>query len=594
LAWMRMMGVESVAYHRETVMDRADDYPGLALGYYASRGETPLSWGGSGAHALGVAGAVTDVQYDHVFGPGGFRDPTTGTRLVTTRRSGVELVVSAHKSVAVLGVVGFADEMHAILDAETDATLGVLDEWVRTVGGRRGRGQVRTPTEGLVWARTRHATSRAGDPEPHDHVLIANVVEMLDVRGGRKALDTAAIRDLLHGATMVGRLAGARTAVELGFGIEPDEGPSGKLGHWRIAGIPREACELFSKRSAEIDASMDARGLDSYQARQVAARDTRRAKRHQPVAALMPVWHAELEAVGLPVHDLERAVMRAAVERNLTRRLSDTEVERLASQALGREGRLAELKVFTRSDVIVTLAPGPDGVLVTSEHGVIEVVDPERERLTLRMADDRVVGLDAADAGADRLDYGYAVTVHRSQGDTTGRAHRYADGGGRELGYVSMSRATDRSTVHVVADDLEQAQLDLTQDWTVERRQRWAIDTGTPTTRAAEIEDQPAVPDRLRAVIREARLRSERDALVDAIPPDVATELANSQRRLAWLRQQRHDLERGTGGEFYTPEGRAGFLLSPWSRASPTPTTGPTTIVCPVPNGEPPDEKQRN
>jgi conjugative relaxase-like TrwC/TraI family protein len=215
MAWMRMMGVESVAYHRETVMGRADDHPGLAVSYYASHGETPLRWGGSGAQAFGLDGAVTDDQYDAVFGPGGFRDPTTGTRLVSTTRPGIELVVSAHKSVALMGVIGWADHMHSILDAETEATLGFLDDWVRAAGGRRGRAQQRTPTEGLVYARTRHATSRAGDPEPHDHVLVANLVEMLDERGGYKALDTALVRDVLHAATMVGRLVAARRAVEL-------------------------------------------------------------------------------------------------------------------------------------------------------------------------------------------------------------------------------------------------------------------------------------------------------------------------------------------------------------------------------------------
>ena len=49
MAWMRMMGVDSVAYHRATVMDRADDHPGAALGYYTERGETPLAWGGGGS-----------------------------------------------------------------------------------------------------------------------------------------------------------------------------------------------------------------------------------------------------------------------------------------------------------------------------------------------------------------------------------------------------------------------------------------------------------------------------------------------------------------------------------------------------------------
>ena len=44
-----MMGADSVEYHRATVMDRLDAHPGAALAYFASRGETPLVWGGGGA-----------------------------------------------------------------------------------------------------------------------------------------------------------------------------------------------------------------------------------------------------------------------------------------------------------------------------------------------------------------------------------------------------------------------------------------------------------------------------------------------------------------------------------------------------------------
>jgi hypothetical protein len=103
---MRMMGVDSVAYHRATVLARGDDHPGQALAYYASRGETPLVWGGRGAKGLGLEGAVTEEQYEALFGPGGACDPTTGERLVDTKRPGLELVISAHKSVAELGVIG--------------------------------------------------------------------------------------------------------------------------------------------------------------------------------------------------------------------------------------------------------------------------------------------------------------------------------------------------------------------------------------------------------------------------------------------------------------------------------------------------------
>ena len=176
-----------------------------------------MRWGGAGAERLGLSGTITHETYGALFADGGARDPVLGTRLVATKRPGLELVVSAHKSVAVLGVVGRADDMHRILDAETDATMEFLDGWACRQGNRRGRLQVRTPTSGLIYGRTRHATSRAGDPNPHDHVLIANVTEMLDERGGWKALDTAGVRDMVHAATNVGRLHAAWEARQLGY-----------------------------------------------------------------------------------------------------------------------------------------------------------------------------------------------------------------------------------------------------------------------------------------------------------------------------------------------------------------------------------------
>jgi len=168
---MRMMGADSVEYHRATVLGRADDHTGMAMDYYASRGETPLVWGGSAAAALGLEGAVTAESYKAIFGPGGARDLRTGEHLVHTRRPGMEIVISAHKSAAELGVIGRAEDMHRVLDAERDATMAYLDQVTRQIGGRRGEAAKATPTGGLIYAHTRHATSRAGDPCPHDHVF---------------------------------------------------------------------------------------------------------------------------------------------------------------------------------------------------------------------------------------------------------------------------------------------------------------------------------------------------------------------------------------------------------------------------------------
>jgi hypothetical protein len=193
---------------------------------------------------------------------------------------------------------------------------------------------------------------------------------MADGNGGWKAIDTAAVRDVLHAATAFGRVASAAKAIELGYATEPDDGPSGRLGHWRIAGMPEGACQLFSKRSAEITAAVESKGYDTYQARQTAARDTRKTKRHTPPADLMDGWIRELSAAGYTPEKLLDQVIEAA---NNNRRcqpqvLSAQQMIALAAYALGPSRRLAQQKVFTRSDVAVAVGPllfgfGPREVL---------------------------------------------------------------------------------------------------------------------------------------------------------------------------------------------------------------------------------------
>ena len=180
--------------------------------------------------------------------PAGPRTPSDGARSVAAKRPGMELVVAAQKSVALLGLIGRAENMHSILDAETDATLAYLDTWMMVRGGRRGRSQKRGPTHGLIWARTRHATSRAGDPEPHDHVLIANMCHMADGKGGWKAVDTAALRDILHAATAFGRVASAAKAIELDYAIEPDDGQAWGIGVSPACPRGRASCSPSVRR----------------------------------------------------------------------------------------------------------------------------------------------------------------------------------------------------------------------------------------------------------------------------------------------------------------------------------------------------------
>lgn len=132
----------------------------------------------------------------------------------------------------------------------------------------------------------------------------------------------------------LGRAAAARRAVELGYGIAPDEGRSGRLRHWRIAGVPDEVLELHSKRAAEITAAVEAQGTDTYRARNVAASTTGAVKRHVPEGELVARWRGELESIGWPAERIETAVDDAAGSR-IGGRLGRAELHR----ALGPVGR---------------------------------------------------------------------------------------------------------------------------------------------------------------------------------------------------------------------------------------------------------------
>jgi hypothetical protein len=222
-----------------------------------------------------------------------------------------------------------------------------------------------------------------------------------------------------------------------------------------------------------------------------------------------------------------------------------------ARQAMRQAGRLTgpELQVgantYQAGDRIVTLAPSAHGQMVTSQRGQVVGVDPDASGLTVRTDDGRTHTLGTDLIGPDKLALGYATTVHRSQGATFDTAHLVADGGGRGLGYVAMSRARHSAHVHAVADNVYQAVEGLTWEWGREKRQAWAIDTGQPETHGRhplEIEADKQGPAKLGAVLSRARFKAERAALVaaasDQPDPAVRRQVAGLDRHIQLLDQR--------------------------------------------------------
>ncbi len=238
------------------------------------------------------------------------------------------------------------------------------------------------------------------------------------------------------------------------------------------------------------------------------------------------------------------------------------ELNRRARWAMEAKGKLwgPELEVgrvgYRAGDRIVTLAPGANGEIVTSERGTVIAVDVKRRELGATMDDGRFQRFADQDIDADHLAHGYAVTVHRSQGATVTRAHVLEDGGGRELAYVKMSRARECTTLYPVADSPEQATDDLARSWSHSRRIGWAIDAGTPTRepQTARTVDAPE-PARL----RHARLVAERAALAAVIPPESGFHYFSAQARVRQLTRELEALDNAKGFEVFngTPLGQA-------------------------------------
>jgi hypothetical protein len=215
---------------------------------------------------------------------------------------------------------------------------------------------------------------------------------------------------------------------------------------------------------------------------------------------------------------------------------------------------------YRAGDRVMTLAAGADGRLVTSQRGVITVIDLPGQTLTLRTDDGQHVLVSREEAAADRLGYGYATTVHRCQGSTTGRGHVFADGGGRELAYVATSRARESTHVWTVADDLPQGVDDLRRDWATTRTPAWALDTALPEPTTLARERFQALPSGQQARVA-ALLHAETALAGDAVGgiglPDRAASLGQAECALAQARQARADLDTGRGIWQTTEAGRA-------------------------------------
>ncbi len=322
-------------------LDRSDSL----VAYYEATGNPPGRWSGTGLAGLGhdpigrvAPGAVvTEEAMAAVFRDG--HDPVTGEPLGRQYAGqlgrpvvGYDLTFTVPKSASVLWALGddaTRAAVHAAHHAAVAQTLAFVEEKVvRTRVGHAGCRQVRT--RGMIAAAFDHWDSRAGDPNLHAHVVVANKVQGPD--GLWRSLDGKTVH---AAAVTVSELYDVLLADDLarrlpvGLSLR-DRGPRRNQA-FEIDGIDDAVLAHFSSRSEQIhcaeaewaaqfqaDRGREPTRVETTKARQHLTRVTRPPKVVRPLRDLLTDWANRARALtGREPQDLAARTLSGAYGRPL-------------------------------------------------------------------------------------------------------------------------------------------------------------------------------------------------------------------------------------------------------------------------------------
>src|SRR6266542_700797 len=320
--------------------------------YLSGHGESPGRWYGAGATNLGQQGTASTEAFKRIFEG---RHPDTGELLGRAHvRHAVpawDLVLRPVKDVGVLYALGNARTNRAVMSAHHEGlaeAAGYLDAHVST---RRGHGGCeRVGGQGLVAVGFDHRTSRAGDPLPHTHLIIANRVQGPD--GRWTTLDGRHLYRHRRAADALYRAAYQR-ALTRDLGVE--WGAADRWGNRPIVGMPAEVVRAFSKRHEQITEHLDRLEEAGRQRTprlvRFAVHATRTAKTNETPASLYERWRSEARALGIDPDGLVRRMTGRAREQGVDHRALTGVFDRLA----GPDGLTANAFTFAHQDVLVAL-----------------------------------------------------------------------------------------------------------------------------------------------------------------------------------------------------------------------------------------------
>lgn len=343
--------------------DQKDDY-------YSKEGDSAV-WQGEGAKKLGLTGEVKKEEFQAMllgnFGQGIKLSPSV--RKDSKARSGLDLTISAPKSVTIQALVGGDSRVIEAHDKAVTETLRFIEENLAQSRQKINKKSHVQNTKNLIIAKFRHETARSvdgelPDPQLHTHCVIMNLTQRKD--GSWASLHNDQIVKLRQLQDSVYMSVLAKELINLGYEIRHEKT------HIELAHISRQQIEQFSKRSAQIAADLESRHnlekeVASHAARQAATLATR-SKKDISInrAELYMEWVKQANEIGL---NLEGEKLKAKTMSLKTQQKTVPVTERVAEAALiWAIKHITEREtVIERSNLISTALMYTEGTLTVKD-----------------------------------------------------------------------------------------------------------------------------------------------------------------------------------------------------------------------------------
>jgi conjugative relaxase-like TrwC/TraI family protein len=266
----------------------AEEFRNARANYYTAGDRVVGHWHGQLAAQWGLTGEVDDEHFERLAEG---QHPHTGESLVrhqtprtltnargesvTTmeHRAGWDATFSAPKTVSLTALVAGDDRVR---EAHRESVAVALDALEPYVQARLGGNRPAETTGVWVAATFEHDSARPVDgyaaPQLHTHVVVFNLTETED--GSVRPMQPRELYRSQAYATAVYRAELAARLTDLGYEIE-----RGAHGQSEIAGYSKAYVEASSPRRQQIEAYLEESGHTGAAAAQIAAHQTREAKR---------------------------------------------------------------------------------------------------------------------------------------------------------------------------------------------------------------------------------------------------------------------------------------------------------------------------